>query len=114
MSIFLASESFPDKWHRRNTSLEFGQISLVTNAVITPRPVPRGAKNGEGVFVADEDPFQGGCDLYVDIVRDSLPAVFMNTTGLLRKNIDLLLGGIHELFKEGCPEVVVPAGSAGV
>lgn len=59
MSIFLASESFPDKWHRRNTSLEFGQISLVTNAVITPRPVPRGAKNGEGVFVADEDPFQG-------------------------------------------------------
>ncbi|TFL01755.1 Chloroperoxidase [Pterulicium gracile] len=113
---FLRTERFPPSWNRRAAPFEFPDIINAAEAIISAHPVPPGKKNAGGTYVPDTDPrLDFPCGLYYNLVGMGVPAVLLNTTGLLRKNVDkLLMEGIHPLFADVCPEPVIPEGPAGV
>ena len=53
------------------------------------------------------------CSLYDNLAGDNLPAVLLNTTGILKQNVDTLLVQIFNFFQPGCP-FIAPSGPAGV
>jgi hypothetical protein len=116
MTSFLQNETFPTGWHRRNASFEFSDVVKVAGSIISAHPVAPGEKNASGVYVADTDPnLTGPCALYYNLVGQNVPGILVNTTGLLKKNVDtLLLEGIHPLFADSCPKPQIPFGPAGV
>ncbi|KAH8806896.1 Chloroperoxidase [Flagelloscypha sp. PMI_526] len=97
-SIF-QNQTFPPNWHRRGNP---GDINLID-------AVP--GVNVNGTFVPDPPP-SNGCALYQDLGVNNIPAVLVNTTGILKKNVDFLLNTIHTLFVP-C-EFTLPVGEAGV
>ena len=113
---FLRNERFPPSWHRRNAPFEFSDVVDSAGAIIAAHPVPPGKKNASGTYVPDTDPrLDFPCGLYYNLIGMGVPAVLLNTTGLLRANVEkLLMDGIHPLFEDNCPERVFPEGPAGV
>lgn len=54
------------------------------------------------------------CASYYDLAGLNLAADLLNTTGLLKENVDTLLKGIHSLFvPANCP-LILPVGPAKV
>ncbi|KAH8806897.1 heme-thiolate peroxidase [Flagelloscypha sp. PMI_526] len=108
-SIF-QNQTFPANWHRRGNP---GTIQLIGDGVdmvlsAHPEAVPGVKING--TFVPD--PTGDPCGLYKDIGVNTVPAVLVNTTGVLKKNVDFLLQSIHNLFPN-CT-FTLPIGAAGI
>ncbi|KAG5650983.1 hypothetical protein H0H81_010330 [Sphagnurus paluster] len=112
LTSFFRDQKFPDNWHRRPTVATFNIVGETSFNVYSPYPVGPGANNADGVYVPNGDDVLDVCILYNNLVAVKLPAVLLNTTGLLRENIDFLLGQMHNLFPS-CP-TAYPAGPANV
>ncbi|KAH8792950.1 Chloroperoxidase, partial [Flagelloscypha sp. PMI_526] len=126
-SIF-QHQRFPTNWHRRGTPGVFNLIGDGLENVLSAHyeAVP-GAKV-DGVFIPDGLPtvrvssFQAqafliffpseACSLYQDLGVNNIPGVLVNTTGILKENVDFLLNAIHNLFP-GC-DFQEPVGVAGI
>ncbi|KAJ7935205.1 Chloroperoxidase [Mycena leptocephala] len=117
---FFRNQTFPPNWFRPATPLT-GAINGATQALIMAAiPTPPGRNNAHGVYVADPappPPFNSsfGCFAYYDLVAN-IPGVLMNTTGILKKNVDLLTGIQFQLASAipGCNQQILPFGPAGV
>ncbi|KAH8831123.1 Chloroperoxidase [Flagelloscypha sp. PMI_526] len=108
-SIF-QNHTFPENWHRRSEPGDIALIGLgVTEVLSAHKDVVPGVKVN-GTYVPD--PKAGTCGLYRDIGVNNIPAVLVNTTGILKANVDFLLQQIHNLFPN-C-EFELPTGEAGV
>ncbi|KAG6811837.1 hypothetical protein H0H92_005634 [Tricholoma furcatifolium] len=111
MTSFFQNQTFPENWHRRASPGTIDIIGVNTTDVFEMNPVPPGSNAPNGSYVRDQGPFSG-CDFYNDLAADNVPAVLLNTTGILKDNVDFLLNAIHNLFAS-CP-AAVPQGAAGV
>ncbi|KAJ7575174.1 Chloroperoxidase [Mycena floridula] len=116
ISSFFRNQTFPKNWFRA-TSLVTGPINSATvNQLFPGVGVAAGRNNEKGVYVADA-PIPGlvnvtvGCSAYWDQARN-LPGVLMNTTGIFKKNVDLLRS--IQFNNSGCPEQAPLSGPAGV
>ncbi|KAH8823681.1 Chloroperoxidase [Flagelloscypha sp. PMI_526] len=110
-SIF-QNQRFPLNWHRRGTP---GDINLIGDGVENVLSAHEDAVpgiNANGTFIPDPLPTTG-CALYQDLGVNNVPAVLVNTTGILKKNVDFLLKSIHNLFAPQC-NFTLPAGESGV
>ncbi|KAF8062547.1 hypothetical protein FPV67DRAFT_276187 [Lyophyllum atratum] len=110
MTSFFRDQRFPENWHRRSGAGTIGLIGQVADDIINLKPVPPGANAPNGTYIPDTD--IPDCALYISLAADSVPAVLLNTTGVLKKNVDFLLNAIHNLFPE-CPPAI-PHGAANV
>ncbi|KAJ7575160.1 Chloroperoxidase [Mycena floridula] len=94
ISSFFRDQTFPQNWFRA-TSLITGAVNAPTVAqILSAVGVAPGRNNQEGVYVADPPPpapFNASlvCSAYWDQARN-IPAVLLNTTGIFKKNVDLL------------------------
>jgi len=113
MTSFFQDQRFPPNFSRRSSP---GGLDVIGNDAINvflAHPVAPGANNASGAYIADNvNTTDLGCALYNNLAGDSLPAVLVNTTGLLKTNVDFLLNTIQNLFS-GCPPAV-PNGAAGI
>ncbi|KAH8806895.1 Chloroperoxidase [Flagelloscypha sp. PMI_526] len=109
-SIF-QKQTFPPNWHRRGTPGDFTLIADGVNNVYNAHTDAIPGVNVNGAFVPDP-PQTTNCGLYLDLGVNNIPAVLVNTTGILKKNVDFLLDTIHTLFVP-C-EFTLPVGEAGV
>jgi len=116
MSTFFRNQTFPANWFRRGTPAGFQVVGNFSDSVLALHPeVLPGANDKQGVYVADNvtDP----CALYDNLASENLPAVLVNTTGILKKNVDTLLQQILTPFTNqpggSCP-FNPPRGPAGV
>ncbi|KAG6814906.1 hypothetical protein H0H87_006687 [Tephrocybe sp. NHM501043] len=109
-SIF-RDQRFPANWHRRSSPGTLDVIGVSTDNVFNANPVPPGSNAPNGTYIPDAGPFDG-CSLYNNLAADNVPGVLLNTTGVLKENVDFLLNAIHKLFPE-CP-AAVPHGAANV
>jgi len=116
MSTFFRNQTFPANWFRRGTPAGFQVVGNFSDAVLALHPeVLPGANDKQGVYVADNvtDP----CALYDNLASENLPAVLVNTTGVLKKNVDTLLQQILTPFTNqpgGSCSFNPPRGPAGV
>ncbi|KAG6907742.1 hypothetical protein DXG01_007542 [Tephrocybe rancida] len=108
-SIF-RDQRFPANWHRRSSPGTIDIIGVSTTAVFQANPVPPGANAPNGTYITDGA--SNDCSLYTNLAQDNVPAILVNTTGVLKNNVDFLLNAIHNLFPE-CPPAV-PQGAANV
>ncbi|KAF5380171.1 hypothetical protein D9615_006106 [Tricholomella constricta] len=111
MTSFFRDQKFPANWRRRPSA---GTLDIIGNDAINiflAHPVLPGANDANGTYVPDNTPIDA-CALYNNLAADNVPAVFLNTTGLLRQNVDFLLNAIHNSFSS-CP-AAVPHGAANV
>jgi hypothetical protein len=133
MTSFFKDQTFlTNNWHRRGTPGGLELIGTVATEIVLGHPVLPGA-NVLGVYVPDieiANPVSWHlkyvfvvtdartvlqvCGLYNNLASDNLPAVLLNTTGILKQNVDTLLDAIFTLFAPaGCLKVL-PKGPAGV
>lgn len=129
MTSFFRDQRFPENFYRRNASGTFPGIGVVASQIFNAHPVPAGANNADGVYVPDSGPLNvssstftspfsilnsihKSCGIYTNLAGENLPAILLNTTGVLKQNVDFLLNTIHNLFPT-CP-FTPPAGPAGV
>ncbi|KAG6853074.1 hypothetical protein C0991_007066 [Blastosporella zonata] len=111
MTSFFRDQRFPANWHRRSSPGTIDQIGVTTDDVFAANPVPPGANAPNGTYIRDAGPFDG-CSLYLNLAADNVPGILLNTTGVLKHNVEFLLNAIHNLFLE-CP-AAVPHGAANV
>ncbi|KAG5339833.1 hypothetical protein C0989_003402 [Termitomyces sp. Mn162] len=103
-------EKFAPNWFRRSSP---GTIDLIGNSsgqVFEMNPVRPGANALNGTYIIDQH--IGNCAFYNNLAADNVPGVLLNTTGVLKENVDFLLNAIHTLFPN-CP-AAVPHGAANV
>jgi len=114
MTSFFKDQMFPtNNWHRRGTPGGLELIGTVATEIVLGAPVLPGA-NVLGLYIPDIELVNPICGLYNNLASDNLPAVLLNTTGILKQNVDTLLNAIFNLFApSGCPKVL-PKGPAGV
>ncbi|KAJ7588830.1 Chloroperoxidase [Mycena floridula] len=116
ISSFFRNQTFPQNWFRP-TSLFVGTINGPAIAQISSAlGIAPGRNNEQGVYVADPPPpapfnVSLGCSAYWDQARN-IPGVLLNTTGIFKKNVDLLTGILFAT--SGCSEPAPPSGPAGV
>ncbi|KAG5653737.1 hypothetical protein H0H81_010994 [Sphagnurus paluster] len=111
MTSFFRDQTFPANWNRRSSPGTIDEIGDQAGDVYAAYPIPPGANNATGAYIADpasNDP----CGFYNNLVADNLPGLLLNTTGLLRENVDFLLNTINKLFLP-CPPAV-PHGAANI
>ncbi|GLB39248.1 putative peroxidase, family 2 [Lyophyllum shimeji] len=111
MTSFFRDQRFPKGFYRRSAAGNLDKIGEDAGAILSAKPVPPGANAPNGTYIPDTDNFDG-CSLYYNLAADNVPAVLLNTTGVLKQNVDFLLNSIHVLFSD-CPPAV-PRGAAGV
>jgi len=111
MTSFFRDQRFPPLWHRRSSVGDITKIGTDAITVFLAHPVPPGANDASGTYVTDTTDISI-CALYNNLAGDNLPAVLLNTTGVLKQNVDFLLDTIHNLFTD-CP-VAIPHGAANV
>ncbi|KDQ50980.1 hypothetical protein JAAARDRAFT_544016 [Jaapia argillacea MUCL 33604] len=115
MTSFFQHETFPQGWFRRATRFTFDGVINAADVVETPHPVPAGAKNASGVYVPDGESYTDTiCGLYLNLAGENVPAVLLNTTGMLRQNVDTLIRGVYNIFEPLNCTLVEPSGPAGV
>ncbi|KAG6918189.1 hypothetical protein DXG01_015977 [Tephrocybe rancida] len=109
-SIF-RDQRFPANWHRRSSPGNLDIIGTSAISVFLANPVPPGSNAPNGTYIPDAG--SNDCSsLYTNLAQDNIPAILLNTTGILKNNVDFLLNVIHNLFPE-CPPAV-PQGAANV
>ncbi|GLB42846.1 putative peroxidase, family 2 [Lyophyllum shimeji] len=111
MTSFFRDQRFPANWNRRSGAGLLDKIGDDAGAILSAKPVQPGANDANGVYVPDTAPIDN-CSFYNSFAED-VPAVLLNTTGLLKQNVDLLLDTVHNTFGAGCP-VAEPRGAANV
>ncbi|KAG6807389.1 hypothetical protein H0H92_007770 [Tricholoma furcatifolium] len=109
-SIF-RDQKFPDNFYRRSSPGTGDIIGATSNDVFLKNPVSPGVNAPNGTYILDPGPFDG-CSLYLNLASDNVPAVLLNTTGVLKDNVNFLLNAIHNFFPD-CPPAV-PRGAANV
>ncbi|KAJ6593383.1 Chloroperoxidase [Mycena capillaripes] len=117
---FFRNQTFPPNWFRSATPVT-GAVNGATQAQIAAAiPIPPGRNNAQGVYVADPVPpppfnSSAGCIAYFDQVANT-PGVLVNTTGIFKKNVELLTGIQFQLASAnpGCNQQILPFGPAGV
>ncbi|KAJ7588372.1 hypothetical protein C8J56DRAFT_1050444 [Mycena floridula] len=96
ISSFFRNQTFPQNWFRP-TSLYVGSINgPVVAQISSALGIAPGRNNEQDIYVADPSPpapfnVSLGCFAYWDQARN-IPGVLMNTTGIFKKNVDLLTG----------------------
>ncbi|KAF8067669.1 Chloroperoxidase [Lyophyllum atratum] len=111
MTSFFRDQRYPKGFFRRLGAGDIGKIGEDAGAIFAARPVAPGANAANGTYIPDAGPFDG-CSLYTNLAADNVPGILLNTTGVLKQNVDFLLNAIHVLFPD-CPPAV-PHGAAGV
>ncbi|KAG6890071.1 hypothetical protein C0992_003169 [Termitomyces sp. T32_za158] len=111
MTSFLRDERFPDDWYRRSSPATPDVIGNALQLVMQGHPVPPGATAPNGTYIADTGPFTD-CAIYGTIFGDNLAGALVNTTGMLKENVDFLLTTAHQAFSNCTP--IVPHGPADV
>lgn len=134
MTSFFRDQKFPSNWHRRSSPADIDQIGIDADLISNAFPILPGANNASGVYIPDDvsqlnvsspsslvlsrvscvppNYCNQSCSFYNNLAGDNLPAVLLNTTGLLKKNVDFLLKAINNVFSD-CPPAV-PNGAAGI
>jgi len=113
MTSFFKDQTFPNNWHRRASPGTFALIGTGAIEIESAHPIAPGANNAQGQFVPDNLTVTPVCGLYNNLGSDNLAAVLVNTTGILKQNVNTLLNAIFTPFSGSCP-MVLPAGPAGV
>jgi hypothetical protein len=130
-SIF-RDQRFPDHWYRRSEPANFTVIGNATRNVflLTPEWVVPGSNDGKGNFIPDATRNQVRCFLrnrllahlfsqqtcifQKQIIAGSIPGVLVNTTGILKQNVDFLISKMNSVLGSPlCPDVM-PSGPAGI
>jgi len=103
MGSFFRNQTFPKNWHRRGNAAGFDIVGEYAGVIQEYHlEVLPGANNDQGVYVADN--ITEPCPLYDNLASDNLPAILLNTTGTLKKNVDTLLQQIYNPFEApDCP-----------
>ncbi|KAG6915425.1 hypothetical protein DXG01_011574 [Tephrocybe rancida] len=101
LTSILRDQRFPDGWFRRSSPATFKDIVASTLAVFLSRPVLPGANSPSGIYIPDIS-IPGFCAFYANLASDNLPGALLNTTGVLKDNVDFLLKAIHNIFPR-CP-----------
>ncbi|KAG6830338.1 hypothetical protein H0H87_008434 [Tephrocybe sp. NHM501043] len=108
MTSFFRNERFPAHWYRSSSPGTLAAVGVHTNNILTLNPVPAGYKAPNGTYVLDTTTVDD-CFLYNNLAGDNVPGALLNTTGVLKENVDFLLNTINNLFS-GCPAAVPHAG----
>ncbi|KAG6894853.1 hypothetical protein C0992_004303 [Termitomyces sp. T32_za158] len=111
MTSIFRDQKFAPNWFRRSSP---GTLAIITNSVdqvIQANRVPPGANALNGTYIIDQG-FVGDCTFYNSLAADNVPGILLNTTGVLKDNVNFLLNAIHNLFPT-CPPAV-PHGAANV
>jgi len=113
MGSFFRNQTFPKNWHRRASAADINFVGEYANVIqaVHPDVIP-GANNDQGVYVPENT--TEPCPLYDNLASDNLPAILLNTTGVLKKNVDTLLQQIYNTFADPSCPFSLPRGAAGV
>ncbi|KAF9052203.1 Cloroperoxidase [Hymenopellis radicata] len=116
ISSFFRDQKFPDNWFRAAVPVVAATNGATVAELFSGVGVQPGRNNDQGVFVADPPPpapFNTGltCFAYFDQAQNT-PAVLVNTTGIFKKNVDLLTG--ITFAASGCAEQALPNGPSDV
>ncbi|KAJ7496829.1 Chloroperoxidase [Mycena latifolia] len=117
---FFRNQTFPPNWFRA-ANLVTGAINAATvSQLLDGVGVPPGRNDAQGVYVADPappPPFNSSfaCAAYYD-QSANIPGVLVNTTGIFKKNVELLTGIQFSVVSvnPGCTQQALPFGPAGV
>jgi len=117
---FFRNQTFPPNWFRAASPVTGAINAATVNQIMAAVPVPPGRNNAQGIFVADPappPPFNSsfGCFAYWDQAGNT-PGVIVNTTGIFKKNVDLLTGIQFQTASAnpGCDQQIPPFGPADV
>ncbi|KAJ6491761.1 hypothetical protein C8R47DRAFT_1070751 [Mycena vitilis] len=117
---FFRNQTFPQNWFRAASPVTAAINGATVNALLAAVPTLPGRNNARGVYVADPappPPFNSSfaCFAYFDQLANT-PGVLMNTTGIFKKNVELLAGIEFKLASgaPGCNQEILPFGPAGV
>ncbi|KAJ7099512.1 hypothetical protein B0H15DRAFT_797141 [Mycena belliarum] len=116
---FFRNQTFPPNWFRAASPVTGAMNGVAVSALLAAVPTPPGRNNAQGVYVADPappPPFNSsfGCAAYFDQLANT-PGVLVNTTGIFKKNVELLADIEFQLASAnpGCTQKVLPFGPAG-
>ncbi|KAH8825938.1 Chloroperoxidase [Flagelloscypha sp. PMI_526] len=112
LKSFFQTERFPYNWYRRGTPVDINLTVEGALNMLSPHPDTAPGMNVNGTFIPDAAPTNPVCDFYEDLFISGSPAVLVNTTGILKTNVDFLLEAIHNVFPS-C-EFKQPVGAAGI
>ncbi|KAG6879833.1 hypothetical protein C0992_010791 [Termitomyces sp. T32_za158] len=128
MTSIFRDQTFAPNWFRRSSPGTIDLIGDTSDQVLFANPVFPGANAPNGTYIIDQDIFEVSethldirlcsktlfqdCAFYNNLAVDNVPGVLLNTTGVLKDNVDFLLNAIHNLFPT-CPPAV-PNGAANV
>ncbi|KAJ6497535.1 hypothetical protein C8R45DRAFT_130331 [Mycena sanguinolenta] len=117
---FFRNQTFPPNWFRAASPVTGAINAATVNQVMAAIPTPPGRNNAQGVFVADPAPpppfnISLSCFAYWD-QAGNIPAVLVNTTGILKQNVELLTGiqFMSASGTPGCDQQILPFGPADV
>ncbi|KAH8806856.1 hypothetical protein DL96DRAFT_1629939 [Flagelloscypha sp. PMI_526] len=96
LKSFFQNHTFPANWHRRSSPGTSDLIGDGMVRVLSAHPDALPGRNVNGTFVPE--PTDDPCELYRDIGVNTVPAILVSTTGVLKTNVDFLLQTIHNLF----------------
>ncbi|KAJ7655709.1 Chloroperoxidase [Mycena polygramma] len=115
---FFRNQTFPQNWFRAASPVT--ATGETVNALLAAIPTLPGRNNAQGVYVADPappPPFNSSlvCFAYFDQAANT-PGVLVNTTGIFKKNVELLAGIEFQLASAapGCNQQILPFGPADV
>ncbi|KAJ7575168.1 Chloroperoxidase [Mycena floridula] len=116
ITSFFRDQTFPKNWFRATSPVLGSTNAATANQINLGVGVAPGRNNEHGIYVADPPPpapFNAtlGCSGYWDGARNTA-AVLMNTTGIFKKNVDLLRS--IQFNTSGCPVQLPLSGPAGV
>ncbi|KAG6898492.1 hypothetical protein C0993_006454, partial [Termitomyces sp. T159_Od127] len=111
MTSIFRDQKFAPNWFRRSSPGTIDIIGISVAQVFVSNPVLPGANAPNGMYIVDIG-LLDKCALYNNLAADNLPSVLLNTTGVLKDNVDFLLNAIHNLFPNCLP--AVPHGAANV
>ncbi|KAJ7592839.1 Chloroperoxidase [Mycena floridula] len=106
ISSFFRNQTFPQNWFRPATPVTGAVNGPTVAQIFSAVGVAPGRNNEQGVYVADPPPpapfnVSLGCFAYWDQARNT-PGVLVNTTGIFKKNVELLTG--IQFNASGCAE----------
>ncbi|KAJ7169181.1 Chloroperoxidase [Mycena crocata] len=117
---FFRNQTFPPNWFRAASPVTGSVVAAHVAQLVTGVPVAPGRNKAQGVYVADPappPPFNSsfGCFAYFDQAANTA-GVLANTTGLFKKNVELLTGIQFKLAQAnpGCNKQILPFGPSGV
>ncbi|KAF7310011.1 Aromatic peroxygenase [Mycena indigotica] len=118
---FFRNQTFPANWHRAAAPVTGATVGPIIGQLVAGVGVPAGRNNPNGIYVADPlppAPFNSSfaCQAYYDQFAN-IPGVLLNTTGILKENVDLLANiafATVSSVNAACNQQVLPFGPAGV